>query len=705
MTRVAENLRGLRGALASVLVRTLALAAIAIVLLGPVYAFFLLDRIPLIVRGLWLVICLAAFIRPRESLLVFLAAVPLLATLPTLERWPRVSLGELWLFALLVPAWARVIFGRRATAPARGGADADSASADANRAAPRALPTAATLWLLIASCSLLAIYYRSPSLGDGAWWSLIKDTADFLRTDYLVVNSQRHFFASLIMWATLAEGVAMMWLVLVTLEDERPRDGLQRALMAMGVGAIASAAIGAFQWWTGAGLLEFWRQNDPYITRINATFSDVNAAAAYFAFMLVPVWTLARLRDDPRWRWAWRAGAALIVFALVCTASRSGWLGAVVAVGAAWWIIRPSQRRLFVYAFAASLVLLAAATAYATWSDVRHFDQRSYLDSALLPLNLHAPLEERLKGRGRYWRAAVQMIADRPIDGVGVGRYYKLVPKYLEDAGDEVIQENAHNYLLQTAAELGLIGLACFLALLIAGISAGYRVARSGDDEGVRMMAAGLTAAFIGLAVTLLGAHVLLLREGQLTFWPLVALTLLLDRHTSAAHAAMPATATTATTAGAAAIARARWRTPLLTTAIVLLLVSVPIRAARDFQQVDLSRLVIGLYDEEQAPNGSRFRWTEAAATIFVPADAATLTLPIRTIAPMPQSLTILRDGRMVDKITLADHAWHELRYVLTGSRNGERFHRFDIHVSPTWRPPNDPREIGIMLGGYRWNR
>jgi hypothetical protein len=699
MTRAAENLRALTGTLASVLVRTLALAAMAVVLLGPVSAFFLLDRMPLFVKGLWVAACLGAFVRPRESLLVFLAAVPLLATLPTLERWPRVSLGELWLFALLVPAWARVIFRRPAFA--------------ANRA-PRthqALPTAATLWLLVATCSLLAIYYRSPSFGDAAWWSFLRETADFLRTDYIVVNSQRHFYASLIMWATLAEGVGMLWLVLVTFKDERPRAGLERALIAMGIGAVAAAGFGAMQWWTGKGLLEFWQLNDPGITRINATFSDVNAAAAYFAFMLVPVWTLAVVRDDPRWRWAWRAGAALMVFALVCTASRSGWIGAVVAVGAAWWIMRPAQRRLFVYAFAAGLALLAVATAYATWRDVRHYDQRSYVDSALLPLNLRAPLDERLKGRSRYWRAAVQMIADRPIDGVGVGRYYKLVPKYLEEAGDEVIQENAHNYLLQTAAELGVIGLACFLALLITGIVAGSRVARFGDDEAIKTIAAGLAAAFIGLAVTLLGAHVLLLREGQLTFWPLVALTLLLDRQTRAARAAMAMTAAGAVgpaVVGGAAAAEARlarWRTPLLTAAIVLLFISVPIRAARDFQQVDLSRLVIGLYDEEQAANGSRFRWTEGAATIFVPADAATLTLPIRTIAPMPQSVTILRDGRMVDKITLSDHAWHELRYVLTGSRSGERFHRFDIQVSPTWRPPNDPRDIGIMLGGYRWSR
>jgi len=348
--------------------------------------------------------------------------------------------------------------------------------------------------------------------------------------------------------------------------------------------------------------------------------------------------------------------------------------------------------------------------------DVRHAEQRSYMDTALYTLNMRVPIDERLKGRFRFWRAAVQMIENRPITGIGVGRYYKLVPKYLEDSSEEVVQENAHNYLLQTGAELGLLGLACFLALVGTGLWAGWRATRWADDPVVRVMAAGLTAGIVALAITCLAAHVLLLREGQLTFWPLVALALLLDRQTMAARRAatlspaLPALAVASAHANAYAFARFgdrfdRWRAPVLAAAIALLFVTVPIRAARELQQVDLSRISQGLYDEERTADGTRYRWTESRATIFVPTEAVSLTLPIRTIAPVPQVVTILRDGHPVDKITLGDHVWHEPRYLLTGIKSGERFHRFDIQVSPTWRPPNDPRELGVMIGAYRWSR
>ncbi len=681
--------------------RSLALAAIALVVYGPIAGFLGLDRMPLLLRALWVVAVAAAARWPRYSLIAFLAGTPLLATLPTIERWPSVSLGELWLFALLLPAWARVVLGKRGAATGV------------------RLPMAATLLLVVSTCSLLVIYYRSPFAGDGAWLAMISDAGQFLRTEYVTTTAQRHYYASIISWATLAEGVATLWLMLTVFSRERDgehaRAGINQALMAMGIGAVAAAAVGTYQWWTGDSLLTFWRVNDPGITRINATFSDVNAAGAYFAFMLMPVWTIARLRQEPRWHWGWRLGAGLVVLALVFTASRSSWLAAMAATATFWWLSlrlhdtdaaqAAGQRRRMIAVLALVTAVLMAGSAYATVRDIRHKDQHSYLDTALYTLNLRVPMNERLKNRAPFWRAAVQMFDSRPITGVGIGRYYKLMPKYLEDEGVDVIQENAHNYLLQTGAELGLLGVGCFLALLGSGLWAGWRVATQKADALVRAQAAALTGGMIALLVTCLAAHVLLLREGQLTFWPIVGLALLLDWQTTAAVVRRETLTATGPATGPAGESIGRWRAPVLAATIVLLLAAVPIRAARELAQVDLSRMTQGLYDEEKNRDGTRYRWTGARATIYVPSDAVTLTLPIRTIAPMPQAVTILRDGHPVDQITLSDHAWHEPRYVLSGLKSDERFHRFDIQVSPTWHPPSDARELGVMIGAYRWSR
>ena len=72
-----------------------------------------------------------------------------------------------------------------------------------------------------------------------------------------------------------ADGV-LAWLIVRTSPDST----LRLVRLAAGTAA-ATAAVGIWQAFTGIGLRPDWRLNDPYITRINGTFSDPNALAAY----------------------------------------------------------------------------------------------------------------------------------------------------------------------------------------------------------------------------------------------------------------------------------------------------------------------------------------------------------------------------------------------------------------------------------------
>ena len=59
------------------------------------------------------------------------------------------------------------------------------------------------------------------------------------------------------------------------------------------------------------------------------------------------------------------------------------------------------------------------------------------------------------------------LVASRPLFGVGVGGYYLWFAQFSPPELLEIYyRENAHNYFLQIAGELGLVGLAMFLWLL-----------------------------------------------------------------------------------------------------------------------------------------------------------------------------------------------------------------------------------------------
>ena len=92
------------------------------------------------------------------------------------------------------------------------------------------------------------------------------------------------------------------------------------------------------------------------------------------------------------------------------------------------------------------------------------------------PLSAGASRYETLQSnRYAYWRVAIRAFGDQPIRGVGAGGWAVYWLRYrtvTESARD------AHSLFFQTAAELGLVGLA-LLAVYLTGIALGARDAHA----------------------------------------------------------------------------------------------------------------------------------------------------------------------------------------------------------------------------------
>jgi O-antigen ligase/polysaccharide polymerase Wzy-like membrane protein/tetratricopeptide repeat protein len=74
--------------------------------------------------------------------------------------------------------------------------------------------------------------------------------------------------------------------------------------------------------------------------------------------------------------------------------------------------------------------------------------------------------------RGRYWRQAGHVFADRPIGGTGAGTFAVSRLRYRKD---ELVSRHVHGYIPQTLADTGLVGLAVTLGLLGAWLAAAAR--------------------------------------------------------------------------------------------------------------------------------------------------------------------------------------------------------------------------------------
>ena len=139
------------------------------------------------------------------------------------------------------------------------------------------------------------------------------------------------------------------------------------------------------------------------------------------------------------------------------------------------------------------------------------------LDTSAIASVRHLELQ-----RPQYWRAAMLLFERRPWLGWGDDRFRLLYHEYVpHEAVDE--RARAHSWLIETAVDLGLLGVAVLLALAFVLSRAVFRLVRRGElaADGPSLAAA---AAIVGLAVHMQVDYFLAYTQVAMLFWPLVGL-------------------------------------------------------------------------------------------------------------------------------------------------------------------------------------
>ncbi len=247
--------------------------------------------------------------------------------------------------------------------------------------------------------------------------------------------------------------------------------------------------------------------------RIESLLDDVNSYGSYLVLTLFAAW--ASLHAEPRRPAQWLARLALVgaLAMLLLSASRAAILaaalGGVVALSSL-----ATLRRLAVLAVGGLVLLLAISALPAIPGDeaaVRVL--REVGDPKFLLTHLRDQ-------RQAVWSAATRAFLQRPIVGWGTGSLYRQLGEFYApgDPGWHPVQENAHNYFLQLAAETGVVGVAAFGWMIWSALRPILGRWRT-SPPAMRLLAIGA----LGFLLTCVSGHPLVVVRQVVIFWTYLA--------------------------------------------------------------------------------------------------------------------------------------------------------------------------------------
>jgi len=142
-------------------------------------------------------------------------------------------------------------------------------------------------------------------------------------------------------------------------------------------------------------------------------------------------------------------------------------------------------------------------------------------------------------------------------------------------------------------------------------------------------------------------------------------------------------------------------------TAAAIILAAAPV-SARVSAPPPPSAAVDGFYEWETAEDGTKFRWSGQYASVFVPANATRVFLPVRMpanipgVSPIGVEVAAVGVGR---GRTFVGDAWVDLNIQMPDVVPPTRYKRIDVRVDRTWQPAiylpggSDMRSVGIQVG------
>lgn len=281
---------------------------------------------------------------------------------------------------------------------------------------------------------------------------------------------------------------------------------LRQLIWVMILTGALEALVGLGQWAADGGNLATGGQ-----IRVFGTFAQPNPFAAYMNLALPLAVALLLFSRDVRERWV-AGGAAIVLAAAEYLAHSRG--AALALLGALVVILAIGLRKERVVAVAAAVLVSLAALAWMAHlipaRIVNAITTQFHVAGSTVCGQVNARDFSTVE-RIAHWVAGLRMFAAHPVVGVGAGNYPAAYPRFACADWPEPLG-HAHNYYINTGAELGVVGLIAFLALVGCVLYLGWRASHQPSKltteksmaDGVetrRVIAIGLLAILVGVTI------------------------------------------------------------------------------------------------------------------------------------------------------------------------------------------------------------
>lgn len=280
------------------------------------------------------------------------------------------------------------------------------------------------------------------------------------------------------------------------------------------------------------GIEFFWpKVLNPFGGRSVSSFGNPNFLSSYLV-LLIPVVYVFFVRAQSFLRKAFYLIFLLTYFAaLLCTMTRSSWLGCAVSMGIIIYFLNKYEKtallkdikRFIILPFALMMFLMV----FWPKSNVPGYN----------PGVVGRLVESVSKKEGYYgawdqrkliWSCAWHMVAERPVLGKGWGCFELFYPFYQgrhlflpEYIGFRTHANNCHNEILEIWSQVGTVGFGVYLWLFAAIVSYSLFMVKNLNGE-KRLLAAGLFASIVGMWVdNLLNVSLHFAIPGFLYWWNL----------------------------------------------------------------------------------------------------------------------------------------------------------------------------------------
>lgn len=257
------------------------------------------------------------------------------------------------------------------------------------------------------------------------------------------------------------------------------------------------------------------------------SFHDRQLFGGFLALILPVLLGLAAGTRSRQWKLGAQIASVLVAGALICTQCRSAWIGFAVAL-----IVFLGLSMTFVWKLSGFLrkkheLLITPILGVVVLLIFIGFTRTGVATAARAKTLAAWQQDASVQDRLGLWRVAVDVVRAKPLQGHGIGTYPLVQSQFNEGSRSlEVIRqmgptlsESPHNTYLQIAADLGLVGLALYLAMLVLFF---YRslIALPRMDKGLRQFTLiGAVSAVAGQCVDAIANPAWAYPECSAFFW------------------------------------------------------------------------------------------------------------------------------------------------------------------------------------------